>query len=104
MSIKLTPEQTVLYNGFIRNRNVVGLVGRAKKHIPHSEVLTVVDVGLNHPLYLANEAWIAYLIASLEWWRMEPEFRKEERMSAIRGDYGISDSWETPEEEDYKEL
>jgi hypothetical protein len=50
-------------------------------------------MGLNHPLFERNDEWFEYLEASKEWWAIEPEFRKAERMSAIRGDYGASDSW-----------
>jgi hypothetical protein len=57
-------------------------------------VQTVDVAGLNHPLFEENEDWLEYKEASLAWWKVEPEFRKAERMSAIRGDYGVSDSWE----------
>jgi hypothetical protein len=49
---------------------------------------------MNHPLFELNEEWAEYKEASLAWWGVEPEFRKEERMSSIRGDYGIPDSWD----------
>jgi hypothetical protein len=53
-----------------------------------------VDVGnMNHPLFIENDEWIEYQQASLAWWAIEPEFRKTERMSMIRGDYGDVDSW-----------
>jgi hypothetical protein len=49
---------------------------------------------MNHPLFEQNDDWLEYKEASLAWWAIEPEFRKTERMSAIRGDYGSSDSWD----------
>jgi hypothetical protein len=49
---------------------------------------------MNHPLFEQNDDWLEYKEASLAWWEVEPEFRKTERMSAIRGDYGTSDNWE----------
>jgi hypothetical protein len=48
---------------------------------------------MNHPLFMQNDEWIEYLAASAAWWEIEPEFRKAERMSMIRGDYGDTDSW-----------
>jgi hypothetical protein len=42
---------------------------------------------------MENDEWLEYKEASLAWWKVEPEFRKTERMSMIRGDYGDSDSW-----------
>ena len=65
------------------------------KWVPHSSVLSTVDIaGFNHPFYEPNHDWIEYLEASSAWWAIEPEFRKDERMSAIRGDYGTADSWD----------
>jgi hypothetical protein len=95
--IKLTQEQQRAYDRFIRARNKVGLV-RTKDftkqpYIPTREYTTVEVAGLNHPLFERNDEWFEYLEASKEWWAIEPELRKAERMSAIRGDYGASDSW-----------
>jgi hypothetical protein len=105
MSINLTQKQQSIYNTFIQARDEVGLTKpNFKKHIPHNQVLQVVDVGLNHPHYLMNDDWLHYLTASQDWYNNEPEFRKTERLSAIRGDYGPSDDWEDPIEHDYKEL
>jgi hypothetical protein len=96
--IDLTPEQQKAYDRFIRARNRVriGSYGKRLKgsHVPLSEVLcTVEQTGMNHPLYMENDEWIEYLEASAAWWEIEPEFRKTERMSMIRGDYGDVDSW-----------
>jgi hypothetical protein len=97
-----TEEQKKAYARFIRARNTVGLVRTEdftkNKWVRFSNVSQTVDVaGLNHPMFEANEPWLEYLEASSAWWAIEPEFRKTERMSAIRGDYGISDNWdETP--------
>jgi hypothetical protein len=96
--IDLTQEQQRAYDRFIRARDRVriGTYGKRLKGawIPLSEVVCTVDItGLNHPLFQQNEEWIEYLDASAAWWLIEPEFRKKERMSMIRGDYGVTDSW-----------
>ncbi len=98
MSLTLTPEQQRAYRRFITARDTVGLVRTkdftSRKWVPFSSVRATVDVeGLNHPLFEQNDEWIEYLEASSAWWAIEPEFRKTERLSAIRGDYGASDSW-----------
>ena len=93
-----TQEQTRAYQRFIIARNNVSL-GQYRKHNkkpwqPTSDVVCSVDVaGLNHQLFEQNDEWLEYKEASLAWWAIEPEFRKTERMSMIRGDYGDSDSW-----------
>jgi len=97
--IQLTDEQQKAYERFIKARDKVGLVrtqGYTKrKWIRHADVLQTVDIaGFNHPFYEANPHWQEYKEASSLWWAVEPEFRKTERMSAIRGDYGASDNWE----------
>jgi hypothetical protein len=94
----LSKEQQIAYNRFIKARNKVrlGTYGRGGLHpiIPHSEVTCTVDIaGFNHPFFERNDDWIEYLEASKAWWAIEPEFRKTERMSMIRGDYGVVDSW-----------
>jgi len=94
----LTKEQQIAYDRFIRARNKVrlGTYGRGGLHpiIPHSEVTCTVDIaGFSHPFFEQNDEWIEYLEASKAWWAIEPEFRKDERMSMIRGDYGTEDSW-----------
>lgn len=92
----LTPEQQKAYDRFITARNKMGLgVKRKGEWIAQRECLATVDVaGLNHPMYIQNDDWIEYKEASLAWWAIEPEFRKNERMSSIRGDYGASDNWD----------
>lgn len=96
--IPFTDEQKQAYARFIRARNRVRIgrygTGGKGSHVPHSDVVCTVDVaGLNHPLFERNDEWIEYKEASEAWWAIEPEFRKTERMSMIRGDYGDSDSW-----------
>ena len=93
-----TVEQVKAYERFIKARDKVGIVrtqGYTKRPWVRQAVVTqTVDIaGLNHPLFEENDDFIEYLDASLLWWAIEPEFRKKERMSAIRGDYGSSDSW-----------
>ena len=93
-----TAEQTRAYERFIKARNAVGLGSYWRKHakdwVPCSDVEAVLDVaGENHPVYVQNDAWIEYKEASQAWWAVEPEFRKTERMSMIRGDYDKQDSW-----------
>lgn len=97
--MQLTAEQQRAYERFIKARNAVGLGhywrSHAKKWIPCSDVEAVIDVtGQNHPVYVQNLEWKEYKEASLAWWKIEPEFRKTERLSSIRGEYGQSDSWE----------
>ena len=93
--IDLTPEQQKAYNRFITARNKVGIVKRKGKWIPLKDVLECVDVaGLNHPMYVQNDAWLEYKEAFKQWLEVEPEFREKERMRSSRGDYGVVDSWE----------
>lgn len=96
--IQFTEEQTKAYERFIKARDKVGLVrtkGYGKRpYIPQREYTTVDTENLNHPLFERNDDWFEYLEASAQWWAIEPEFRKTERMSAIRGDYGTADSWD----------
>jgi hypothetical protein len=95
--IELTEEQQRAYNRFIIARDKVGLVrtkGYAKRpYIPQRQYTTVDIAGMNHPVFERNDDWFEYLEASSQWWAIEPGFRKAERMSAIRGDYGTADSW-----------
>jgi hypothetical protein len=98
MTLQFTDEQQKAYKRFIAARDKVGIVrteGYTKRPwVRQATVTQTVDVeGLNHPLFEENDEFIEYLEASSAWWRVEPEFRKTERMSAIRGDYGASDSW-----------
>lgn len=97
MTIKFSSEQTKAYNRFIRARNSVSL-GQYRKYSkewqPTSDVVCTVDeVGMNHPLFEQNDGWLEYKEASLAWWAIEPDHRKTERMSMIRGDYGDTDTW-----------
>jgi len=98
--LQLTPEQQRAYDRFIKARNTVGIVRTkgfaSRPWVRQADVVcTVDDDGLGHPLFEPNDIWQEYKEASLAWWAVEPEFRKTERMSAVRGDYGTSDSWET---------
>ena len=97
--ISLNMEQQKAYDRWVRARNRVGYNRPSKHgHIPKSEVMQTVDVGgLNHPLFEDNPLYREYVEAFAEWLKVEPEFRKVERMSAIRGDYGASDTWEDGE-------
>lgn len=94
-----TDEQKRAYKRFIEARNKVGLVrtkGFTKNPwIRFADVTCTVDIaGMNHPMFESNDEWLEYKEASAAWWAIEPEFRKAERMSSIRGDYGHSDNWE----------
>lgn len=94
----LNDEQKKAYLKFIELRDKLGIgtYGRRlkTKRIPISEVLSTVDVaGFNHPFYERNDLYFEYVEAFMAWLAVEPEFRKEERMSMIRGDYGDSDTW-----------
>ena len=93
-----TDKQRRAYDRYIRARNNVSLGQyrkyNKKKWQPTADVVCSVDItGLNHPLFEPNDEWTEYKEASLAWWAVEPQFRKDERMSMIRGDYGNSDSW-----------
>jgi hypothetical protein len=97
--IPLSEEQQRAYKRFITARDKVGMVrtqGYSKrKWIRHADVVCTVDIaGYNHPFFEPNDDWQEYKEASMAWWTIEPEFRKAERMSAIRGDYGTSDNWD----------
>lgn len=94
----LNDEQKRAYERFIALRDKVGVgsYGRRlkQKPIPKSEVVCTVDVaGYNHPFFESNDLYLEYVEAFKQWLAVEPEFRKKERMSMIRGDYGDSDSW-----------
>lgn len=94
----MTEEQKRAYLRYTKARNNVSL-GQYRKYNtkpwqPTSDVICSVDVaGLNHQLFVQNDDWLEYKEASLAWWAIEPEYRKTERMSMIRGDYGDSDNW-----------
>ena len=95
--IQFTTEQAKAYERFIKARDKVGLVrtkGYGKRPwIRTAEYDTVEVAGMNHPLFERNDDWFEYLEASSQWRAIEPEHRKTNRMSAIRGDYGTADSW-----------
>lgn len=97
--IEFTDEQKKAYERYIRARDAVGLVrtkGYTKREwVRCADVIRTVDMeGMSHPLFEQNDDWLEYKEASLAWWKVEPEFRKAERMSSIRGDYGHQDSWD----------
>lgn len=90
--IELNKEQQKAYNRFIQARNRIR--NPKNKWIRCSDYTCTVDiVGLNHPLFEVNEEYQEYKEAFSEWLKVEPEFRKAERMSMIRGDYDTQDSW-----------
>jgi hypothetical protein len=97
--LDFTEEQLKAYRRFIRARDLVKLVRTSKnlgnKYIPHRDYLDSIHVtGMNHPMFIENEAWMEYKEASSAWWAIEPRFRHEERMRASRGDYGSEDNWD----------
>lgn len=103
--LKLTEEQLKSYNRFIKARDKMRMVTTAQNalwpYIPKSEIVICVDVaGRSYPAFVQNDDWLEYLAAFDEWLHMEPEFRKQERMSAIRGDYGRVNGWSENEQED----
>jgi hypothetical protein len=90
--IELNKEQQRAYDRFIQARNRIR--NPKGKWIRLSDYTCTVDVvGLNHPLFEVNEEYQEYKEAFSEWLKVEPEFRKAERMSMIRGDYDTQDSW-----------
>jgi hypothetical protein len=96
MKVMMTEEQNIAYVRFIKARDRMGYNKISKLgHIPKSEVIQTVDMaGLNHPLFEPNPIYQEYKDAFQAWLAVEPTSRKTDRMSAIRGDYGQSDSWE----------
>lgn len=94
----LTQEQQRAYDRYVRARNNVS-IGQYRKYNkdpwqPTSDVVCSVDqINMNHPLFMENDNWIEYKEAQEAWFEIEAQFRKEERMSMIRGDYGNIDSW-----------
>ena len=96
--INLSQEQKIVYARFIKARDRVGLVPEARNNklpwVRTADVQSTVDIaGLNHPLFEQNDEWIEYKAAFADWLAIEPEFRKTERMSMIRGDFGDGDTW-----------
>jgi hypothetical protein len=92
--MEFTQEQLEAYKRFITARDNI-----RKNRIRQADVVQTVDiVGLNHPLFEQNDAWLEYKEASEAWWKVEPAFRDKERMRMSRGDYGRQDSWDAPSE------
>jgi hypothetical protein len=88
---KMTDEQKQKYALFIQARDKIR---HSNKWIPTKDVICTVDVtGLNHPLFEANYAYLHYQEMFKQWLAVEPEYRKTERMSMIRGDYEKQDTW-----------
>mgnify|MGYP006280099195 CR=1 FL=1 len=97
--IELSQQQRQAYDKFIKARDKIKMVetstNRKNEWVRFADVEGTVDVeGLNHPLYVRNDAWLDYKEAFNAWLAVEPEWRKAERMRASRGDYGTADSWE----------
>lgn len=90
--IELSKDQQKAYDRFIQARNKIR--NPKNKWIRASDYTCTVDIaGMNHPLFEVNEEYQEYKEAFSEWLKVEPEFRKAERMSMIRGDYDTQDSW-----------
>lgn len=99
MTNKLTDEQIRAYQRFVRAAEKVKLIRTTKNftwpYVPHRDYMECVRPdGAHHPMFIENEPWEEYKIASEEWWRLEPDFRKSERMRASYGDYGDEDNWD----------
>jgi hypothetical protein len=89
----MNKEQQIAYARFIKARD---RIRHSKNWIPAKDYICTVDiVGMNHPLFELNEPYIEYQEAFKQWLAVEPEYRKSERMSMIRGDYDKQDSWRT---------
>ena len=89
--IELNPEQTKAYNRFILARD---RVKNSKTWVRPCEISHCIDVvGLNHPLYVQNDAYIEYQEAFRAWLIVEPHFREKERMRAYKNDYVTQDNW-----------
>ena len=99
MTNKLTDEQMRAYSKFVRAAEKVKLIKTKRNftwpYVPQRDYLDCLRPdGTHHPVFVENEAWSEYKLASEEWWRLEPEWRKDERLRASRGDYGDEDSWD----------
>ena len=87
----MTEEQKQKYALYIQARDKIR---HSNKWIPSKDVISTVDiVGLNHPLFEPNHAYLHYKEMFKQWLEVEPEYRKAERMSMIRGDYDKQDTW-----------
>jgi hypothetical protein len=91
--IKLDHDQQKAYDRFIRARNKV--YGRKSKWVRAADYTCTVDMAnMNHPLFELNDEYQEYKDSFQAWLAVEPDFRKQERMRASRGDYGTMDSWD----------
>ena len=89
----MNDEQRTAYNRFIKIRDKIR---NNKTWIPPKDYICTVDIiGVNHQLFELNEPYIEYQEAFKQWLAIEPEYRKSEKMSMIRGDYDRQDSWKT---------
>jgi hypothetical protein len=87
----MNDEQKQAYKAFIDARDKIRY---SSKWIPSKDVICTVDVtGLNHPLFEPNTLYLHYQEMFKQWLAVEPEYRKTERMSMIRGDYNNQDTW-----------
>jgi len=107
--IELTQEQQKAYKEYIKHRDKVKVVLTNKnfmnEYVPFSEVLATIDVlGLNHPMYIQNDAWIDYLEAREGWLLVEPKERSQGRLRMSKGDYSDPDDWAEPVDKSIKEL
>jgi len=98
-TLELSTEQRKAYDRFIKCRDRMRIVptkeNRSFPFIPQSDTAGCVEVeGMNHPLFIVNDAWLEYKEAFQAWLDVEPAFRDRERLRATRGDYGKLDNWE----------
>jgi hypothetical protein len=96
---KWTQEQIAAFRKYMQAADRVGLGRRTKTPwVPFSDVLgSLKPDGARTPLYVPNTLWLEYKAAAEAWLAIEPQDKKDNRMSATRGDYGSEDSWEEPE-------
>lgn len=98
-TLELSTEQRKAYDRFIKCRDRMRIVptkeNRSFPFIPQSDTAGCIEVeGMNHPLFIVNDAWLEYKEAFQAWLDVEPAFRDRERLRATRGDYGKLDNWE----------
>ena len=87
----MNDEQKAAYSRFIKIRDKIR---HSHTWIPASDYLRTVEVvGMNHPMFEPNELYLEYQQAFKDWLAVEPEYRKDERMSMIRGNYDKQDTW-----------
>ena len=81
----MTDEQKQKYALFIQARNKIRY---SNTWVPAKDVVCTVDIaGMNHPLFEINYDYLHYQEMFKQWLAVEPEYRKTEKMSLIRGDY-----------------